>query len=302
MKKLLFIFMILIATAIVCINWPDSDDHPVYIHTPPNSIEHYVGKVKFENGLCVRLLILKHCPDRIGETDIDQISQAANLAKSRGLRIRDLGQFDIDRDGPMQFDQTFYNLDQLQEFISKQMKVDAEAGDTFVIYTVGHGGGDGGLMRLGQREDIVKCFANAAEENDQETFWWQLSCHAAAKLPPISSLSPKQQELFAMLASSPADQVSYFCSQGEQMEKVFSAMGQSDPEINPNKDHEIVAEELKNYLNKHIKSGRGELLFAKSPQEKLFGFDLANSIPIMESDGTRGEYPRDYIPHPKIIR
>jgi len=299
MKKFLFVFLVLTAVVGVGIKLSAPVDTPIYIHTPPSAIEHYVGKVKFDNGLCVRLLILKHCPDRIGETDIDQISSAANLAQSKGLRIRDLGQFDIDRDGPMQFQKTFYTLDQLQTFVSEQMRVDAEAGDTFVIYTVGHGGGDGSLMRLGQRTGIVTCFANAAEENDQETFWWQLSCHAAAELPPISSLTPKQQDRFAMIASSSAKELSYFCSQGEQMEKVFSAMGQNSTEINPNQDHEIVAEELRNYMNKHIESGRGDLIFAKSPQEVIFGFDLANSIPIFESDGTEGNYPRNYIPHPR---
>lgn len=301
MKKYLLIFLVIIVVVIIGFQFssPELKTTPIYIHTPPSATTHYVGKVKFDSGLCVRLLILRHCPDGIGKTDMNEISQAANLAKSRGLQIKDLGQFDIDRDGPMRFDQKFYTLDQLQAFVSEQMKVDAEAGDTFVIYTVGHGGGDGSLMRLGQRDGIAKCFANAAEENDQETFWWQLSCHAAAKLPPISEFPEKQQSLFAMIASSPANQLSYFCSQGEQMEKVFSAMGQNDPEINPNNDHEIVAEELRNYMNKHISSGRGDLIFAKSPQEKIFGYDLANSMPIFESDGTQGNYPRDYIPHPR---
>jgi hypothetical protein len=190
-------------------------------------------------------------------------------------------------------------MDKLKAFINSQMKVGAEADDTLIIYTIGHGGGGGGLQYLGQRKEIMKILAECAEENQQETFWWQLSCHAAAELPGIDTLNPVQQDIFAMTASSPASQVSYFCTQGVIMQKFFNAMAEDSPDVDPDQNGTIVAQEIKDFLNKFVESGRGDLVYAKSPDEPIFGImSLARLIPIENADGTERDFSKDYIPMP----
>jgi len=273
---------------------------PILIETPPNVPVQYVGKVML-GTMSVRLLILKHCPDNIADIDADEALQAANLAESRGLSIEDIGNHRVDPNGRTDRAMTWMTvpLDGLKKFVSEQMKVDAEPGDTLIIYTIGHGGGDGSLMRIGQRGPVMKMLAEAAEENGQKTFWWQLSCHAAANLPDITTLTPRQQELFCMAASSPANEVSYFRTQGEQFQKMFVALAEKSEKIDPNQDNAVEAKELKDFLNNHVKAGRGDLFWAADPNYIVFGWpDLANDIPIREADGTTGEYPDRYIPTP----
>jgi hypothetical protein len=263
--------------------------------------EHYVGRVKI-NNISVRLLVLKHSMDSIGNTDAQQAISAANLAASKGLAIRDIGNYHIDRGGkkPVVWGKKRVMWPRLKEFISEQMKVGAVSGDTLVIYTIGHGGGGGGLQNLGQRAELMRIMAEAAEENNQETFWWQLSCYAAAGLPPVSSLNPTQQDLFAMIASSPANQSSYFCTQGAQMEKVFCAMAEGSTAIDPDQNGTIVAKELSDFLDAAVSKGRGDLVYAKNEQEPIFGLrGLARLIPIRDMVGGQKNYPSDYIPLPR---
>jgi hypothetical protein len=270
----------------------------------PSQESPFVGKVRFET-MPIRLLVLKHCPDDIADIDANQAVQAANVAKSKGLTIETIGPYHVDKQG--QTDSIAWgkkvslnDLDGLQRFISAQMKVDAVAGDTIIVYTIGHGGGSGSIMRLGQREGVMKAIAKAAEENDQETLWWQLSCHAAAKLPPISILNERQQELFSMTASSPANKLSYFNTQGKQFAAIFNAMAAKSSSIDPNGDEMITADELSKFLIKGFGQERGELVFAKSPDEPIFGYNgLANQIPIRDRNGQQGDYPRNYIPLPR---
>jgi hypothetical protein len=147
----------------------------------------------------------------------------------------------------------------------------------------------------------MKMLAEAAEENDQLTFWWQLSCHAAARLPEISSLTPRQQELFVMAASSPANQVSYFNTQGEQLEALFVALAERNTKIDPDQDGSVSVKEVKDFLNTHVKAGRGDLVWGKSPDMILFGWpDIANKLPIVGPDGSRRERPERYVPVPGI--
>lgn len=301
MKKVLLIVAIILGGFILLSqNKPEPE---FYIETPPVP-EYYVGKIQINEGVSVRLLILKHCPDSIADGDADDAVQAANLAATNGLNIRQIGNHRIDREGVtdrnLAWGQKFYTADGLKNFISESMKKDAEPGDTLIIYTIGHGGGDGSLMRLGQRGPIMKLMAEAAAENEQETFWWQLSCHAAAALPPISELSDKEQEYFSMIASSTASELSYFRSQGPQFQKLFMAMAEKSTKIDPNQDDIIVAKELADFLDKEIEPGRGSLFYARSPDEPIFSLDWANRIPIIGPDGRIWQPPgRGYIPHPQ---
>jgi hypothetical protein len=156
-------------------------------------------------------------------------------------------------------------------------------------------------MRLGQRAGLIKIFAEAAEENNQKTFWWQLSCYAASGLSPISNLTEKQQELFAMSASSVAEESSYFLTQGAQMKIVFAAMAEKSVEIDPNQDEIITAGELKSFMQKKFGEKRGSLIYAQSPDEPLFDLagKLARKIPIIDRNNPQGSYPKDYLPMPK---
>ena len=288
----------LLLTTIAILLTTTATAKPIPIQTPKIG-EHYVGKV---SSISVRILVLRHSPDSIGRTDAQQAIQAANLAASKGLNIRDIGNYRINRDGRMESKLIWgqkMNMDKLKNFISEQMKISAEPGDTLVIYTVGHGGGDGGIDNIGQRQIVVDAIAQAAEENNQETLWWQLSCHAAAKLPKISSLSERQQELFSMIASSEANKLSYFCTQGEQMEKVFVAMAERSKAIDPDQDEVITAKELADFLDTTIWKGRGDLLFASNPDEPIFGLrDFANMLPVVNEKGVKIKRPDKFIPLP----
>lgn len=309
MKRLI----LLVCSLVLLVGCQKEERRPVYVYTPPASrvtpIDvpavpvHYVGTVRFDS-ISIRLIVLKHCFESIADADAQDAIQAANLAESKGLNIKDIGNHYITKDGQTEkrrrltWDQqvTFQNL---KEFVSEQMKIDAEPGDTFVIYTIGHGSGDGSLQYVGQRKILSDAFAAAAAENQQETLWWQLSCHAAAKLPKISDYDEDAQENFSMLASSPANKVSYFRTQGEQMEKVFGAIADKSREIDPNEDEVIVAKEFSDFLDKHISQGRGDLFYARSEEEVIFGYNLANAIPIQDRNNPQGEYPRNYIPVPR---
>ncbi len=250
---------------------------------------------------------MKHCPDSIANVDANQAIQAVNLANSKGLTIESIGNYHINKEGRTQEsvavslgDRININdLEGLQKFVSEQMKIGAKTGDTLIVYTIGHGGGDGGLMRLGQRGNLMYALAAAAEENDQEVFWWQLSCHAAAELPTIAQLPERQQYLFSMVASSTAHELSYFSTQGQQMEIVFSALAEKNAEIDPDKDGIITGGELKTFMISKFGQKRGSLVYARSDDEPIFGFyGLFNKIPIIDRNNPQGNY-KNYIPIPR---
>lgn len=280
---------------------PVERDHHVYKTESP-----YVGKVKARyDSVAIRLLILKHCPDDIADIDAGEAVQAVDVAKTKGLTIQTIGNYRVDKEGKtnrMAWGKkvSLDDLQGLKNFISEQMKVGAEPGDTIIVYTIGHGSGSGSLMRLGQREKLFRAIAEAAEENDQETFWWQLSCHAAARLPSIDTLNERQQELFAMSASSTASELSYFKTQGKIFSAVFDAMAAKSPELDQDEDEIITAGELSQFIGKRFSQKRGDLVFARSKDEPIFGYNgLANQIPIRDRNNPQGDYPKDYIPRPK---
>lgn len=250
-------------------------------------------------GPKIRVLALKHSKEQMAQGDEDLAFRSIQDAKSKGLDIEPIGGHWVDKDGVMRVKIINFNNDipKFRDFVSKQMKVDAEPDDTIVVFTIGHGARSGYLDNLGQRADVFKAIAQAAGENNQKTLWWQLSCHATAGLPDLETLPEEQQELLTICASSSAERQSPAGVEGKIMGSVFTAMAEKSPAIDPNKDDEINAEELKNFL---ATKGRGGLYFAISPKLVVFGgTDLANQIPIVDRNNPQGTYPKDYIPKPR---
>lgn len=257
----------------------------------------HVGKVQVNSKCVIRLLILKHARESLAEKDHREMLQAADFGKSSGLSIQDLGGHHIDKNGV--HDNIVWgkicSLQDLKAFVSEQMKIKATKGDTFLIYTTGHGSPKGYLATLGMRKDIMRIFAECAEENNQETLWWQSSCYAAAGLPAISELTPMQQNLFSAIASSDAQHVSYWGHCVRPMREMFEALGKESTEIDPNQDGEINCGELRKFLKQ---SKKELILFAKSEDEPIFGTFGPWDIPIIDRNNNQIEYDRNYIPVP----
>lgn len=300
-KSLLILLSVVILGLLLSLNVTQEQEQVclVPIATDPATQTSYIGQIQSKSGLKIRLLVLKHCFEQMADTDANLALEAANLAQTKGLNILDIGNFYINRQGQTQrlvFDQKVY-ADGLKDFISQQMKVNAETGDTLVIFTIGHGAPEGNLQFLGQRKDIFNVISQAAADNKQETVWWQLSCYASAYLPPINSLGNDKQNLFSIVASSDEYTESPAYVEGKIMEKVFLALGNKDKQIDPDLNEIVTAGELANFLD-IIKPGRGKLVYAKSNNESLFGIGLARLIPIIDRLQPNRVYPNDYIQYP----
>jgi hypothetical protein len=63
-----------------------------------NDTTPYVGRVQMD-GFTVRLLVLKHCLERMADNDAQLAIEAANLAAEQGLTIQNVGEFYINRNG-----------------------------------------------------------------------------------------------------------------------------------------------------------------------------------------------------------
>ena len=271
----------------------------------PDVPECFVGKVDIAT-MGVRLMVLKHCRERVADNEATDLIQAANLAASKGLNIKDIGNHHVDKNGKV--DRFVWGLkkmtiDGLKDFLMEQAKVGAEYGDTLVLYTTGHGSSGGSIQILGSREALGKMFAEVAEKNDQELLWWQsrpFHSHAAAGIPKIEEMNEKQQHLFSMITSSSAGRVSYWGDQQEPFRKTFLAMAENSPALDPDQNEEITAGELRRFLNT-VKGNADDLVFAISDDEPIFGKNnLANELPVVGPDGRPIEHPEDYIPIPRI--
>lgn len=259
-----------------------------------------VYRVVQDESYQIRLVALKHSHISMADGDANLAIAAVKSAAAKGLSIRDVGQHNINRDGAVKVVMwTESDLDKLQAYVSEMMKIDARPGDTFIIFTIGHGLPDGTIQNMGQRAGVMKAFAAAAEENQQRTLWWQLSCYASAGLPPISSLPPGQQELFSIMASSTANQQSPAYVEGRVMEKLFLALAGKDKTLDDGSGT-VTAGRLKTFLSRDG-SRRGELLYTMSADTPIFGGGVgaANSLPIVDRNGRQGQYPKGYIPLPK---
>jgi hypothetical protein len=194
----------------------------------------------------------------------------------------------------------FENIDKFRQFVSEQMKTEAEPGDTVIVFTIGHGMKSGNLDNLGPRADVQKAIAQAAEENNQKTLWWALNCYGTAGMPNVSTLPEKQRELLSIVCSSDSQTPSPSGLEGRLMGKIFDAIANNSAEIDPNKDDQITADELKAFL-RSSGTRRDNLFFAASGSQLIFGGkgNLANQIPIVDRNNPQGKYKPDYIPTPK---
>jgi len=212
--------------------------------------------------LVVRLLVLKHSRERMADDDANLAIQGANNAAAKGFPIRVVGNHYIDK---------LRTKDELQAFVAKEMLNGAVGGDTLIIHTIGHGFHTGSLQNIGQRSDVMAAFATAAEANGQKVLWWQLSCYASAKLPPISSLSAVQQQLISVYASSSASQSSPTREQALLMGKVFDALADKSTTLDRNSDQIITTDELRSFLDGLDNRNRGSLLYSRASDEPIFG-------------------------------
>lgn len=245
------------------------------------SVSTKTGPVK------IRLLIVKHCHERMADDDANLASQAASRAASKGLDIKVIGNTYAD------------SIGEFQQIVEREVKKDAVPGDTLIVHTIGHGFPSGSIQFLGARSGVAKVLADAAGKNNQEILWWQLSCYAASGLPNINDYPEDQQHKFSEIASSTKNQTSPTREQAGIMGKVFDALATNDRSIDPNGDQVITAGELRAFLNGLDGRRRGDLLFARNQDEALFGqLMLASLIPIIDRNNPQGRYPDNYIPLP----
>lgn len=241
----------------------------------------------------IRMLILKHSKEHMADGDADLAITATQKAAAKGMNIKVVGNYFVNnRPAPI----VVFNFDDFRTTVQKFAKADSNYGDTLIVFTIGHGSPDGNLHNLGQRSGIMKILAETAEDQNQKILWWQLSCHAAAKLPTIESLNPKQQRLFSVLATSTAAQQSAAYVQGKIMEKLFLAIAEKSKSIDPNGDNIITATEMKNFLNEDGRK-RGDLLFTQSLNFPVFGGSRIN-LPVRDRNNPQGKYQEDYILFP----
>jgi hypothetical protein len=249
----------------------------------------YEGSNVAPKPFSMRMLICKHCREAMADGDANLAIQAINQGKEAGLDAKVIGNHLVE------------GLDQLRETLQQKIKDNAKAGDTLIVHTIGHGMPNGQLMTLGYRHQVSEILAAMAQEHKQEIIWWQLSCYAASQLPNINSLNPEQQKLFSNLTSSTASEPSPAYEQGYIMAKVFIALGQKNKNIDPNSDGVITASELRNFMNGLDHRRRGDLFFARSPDEPIFGRGLlpAQMLPIIDRNSKGIKYNEDYILAPK---
>lgn len=242
--------------------------------------------------ISIRVLILKHSKEKMADDDAKMVMKSISKASSESLDVKTIGDHWIDEANKIRVALAEYDeISNLKEFVSERLSVGAKPRDTVIIFTVGHGSPSGYLHNVGSRTEMQKALAEAAEENDQKVMWWQLSCYSAAKMPPLGSLSPRQRSLFSVLNTSDAKTPSPAYIEAGIMEKLFSGMINSDPELDRDRNMEITGTEFARYMNA-IKRGRGDLLRMDDIHSSLFGLSIANQIPIA------GEGIKSLIPTP----
>jgi hypothetical protein len=239
----------------------------------------------------IRLLCIKHSRNAMADGDANLAIKAAQGAAGKGLQIKLIGNEHVDKRLVGCF-HVVEDMPSFTEVLTQHIATDAAPGDTLIVFTIGHGFPNGGLQNVGQRKDVMAVMVQAAERYNQRILWWQLSCHASAGLPPISSLTPAQQDLFSIYASSDANQTSGAYIQGRIMEKVFTAMATG--QIDTNNDGSVSADELRRFLDT-TGSGKGSLYYAKSSDYVVFGLMYDPYLPVVDRQGPQRIYDRSYI-------
>lgn len=252
----------------------------------------------------IRMLCIKHSREHMADGDADLAIKAVKNAAAKGLPIKVVGNHFVDGrlvagfPDNADFVQRIYDAETLTQYVNQYIKEGATPGDTLIIFTIGHGFPSGGLQNIGQRKDVQKVLAEAAERHNQKIFWWQLSCHASASLPSIDTLTPRQQELVTMFASSAASETSAAYVQGNIMAKIFNAMADKSSSLDANGDGKITAAELRSFMNT-INGAYGSRVHAKSPDYVVFGRGGMPVLPIVDRNGPQGRYPDDYVFPPR---
>jgi hypothetical protein len=236
----------------------------------------------------------------MADGDADLAIKAVKNAAAKGLPIKVVGNHFVDGrlvagfPQNQDFVQHIYDAETLNQYVNQYIKDGATPGDTLIIFTIGHGFPSGGLASIGKRSDVQKVLVEAAERNNQKVLWWQLSCHASAGLPGIDTLTPRQQELFTMFASSSASETSAAYVQGNIMAKIFDAMASNSSNLDANGDGKITAAELRTFMNT-INGSYGSRVHARSPDFVIFGKMGVPFLPIVDRNGPQGRYEEDYV-------
>lgn len=238
--------------------------------------------------LSIRVLILRHANEQMAVGDANLVVRGVEKAAAAGLDIKLVG------------NHLCQSLDSMRQLLDTAMVQDAVPGDTLIIHTIGHGFAGGGLQALGSRSGVMQVMVDAAARHQQETLWWQLSCHAAAGLPEIESLPGDRREIFSNIASSSASQVSPAGVEGVIMEKLFMALAGDARTVDQDGDEIVTAGELRRFLNSlDGRYRRGHLLFAQSEDEPMFGTWRPWDLPIVDRLEPQREYDRNYILVPR---
>lgn len=240
----------------------------------------------------IRMLILKHSREHMADGDADLAIQAVKKAAAKGLKIKVVGNHFVD--GRLVAFHYAMTKATVQDLLEENISAEATSGDTLIVFTIGHGFQSGGLDNIGQRKDVMKVLADAAGKHRQKILWWQLSCHACAGLPDISSLPTEQQELFSIVASSSASDTSAAGVQGRIMEKIFVAMAEKNKQLDPEGNGIITAAKLSSFLN-GVSSGMGSRVFATSQNFRIFGKRTVPKLPIIDRNNQQGKYDEEYI-------
>lgn len=245
----------------------------------------------------IRVLILKHSREKMADDDAKMVESAIKKASEQMLDVASIGNHFINETKKIRVSlKEWSEIENLKEFMSDQIRNNKTPDSTLILFTVGHGSPSGGLHNLGKREEMQKAIAEAAEENDQRILWWQLSCYAEAKLPPIDSLSDRQKELVSVLNTSDERTPSPAYIEGKIMEQMFASM--SSGEMDADGNEEISGLEFEQKMN-NIKKGRGNLFRMYDRHAPLFGISFANRLPIFESRSGKLEINHKFIPMPR---
>jgi len=252
----------------------------------------------------IRLLCIKHSREHMADGDANLAIKATQKASEKGLNIKVVGNHFVDgrymglQNADPETIERIYSIETLSQYLNQYIKTEATPGDTLILFTIGHGFRDGSLDNMGHRSDVLKVIADIAEKNNQKIFWWQLSCYASAGLPDIGSLSPRQQELITIFATSSASETSAAYVQGNIMAKIFNAMAEKSSAIDPNGDGKITAKELRVFMNT-INGSYGSRVHAKSGDFTMFGKSGVPLLPIVDRNNPQGKYPEDYVFPPR---
>ena len=245
----------------------------------------------------IRLLCIKHSREHMADGDADLAIRAVERSHEKGLDIKVVGNHFVDGRhivADKEFVLRVYDIETLSKYLKQYIKTDATPGDTLILFTIGHGFPGGTVQNLGQRSDVLKVVAEIAEQNNQKIFWWQLSCYASAGLPSIDTLTPRQQELVSVFASSSASEQSAAYVQGNIMSKIFLSMADKSNTTDPNGDGKITAAELRGFMNT-INESYGSRVHAKNNNYVIFGKQGVPRLPIVDRNSLQGKYPDDYV-------